>query len=472
MKTIKTKPLWLTSTLLCGAFLLAGCDKIKDIPIGTGYAAKQICSSLFVSKLPRNTVIHRFVAPQLQELPLIWNIQVDEENKTVSVRDNVFIEQNLNVAYYREGFGCTLLHDATPEQLDAQLPALYPATPPAEAPWPLGDGAAEPDVPGIDYAQLNAAIDSAFVQANPNPANTLAVAVVHEGRLIAERYALGADRYSRLVSWSMAKSFTATLIGLLQDQGALSVNEPAPVPEWADTDKSAITLTHLLHMAPGLQWSESDQGPTPDRGRMLFTRPDHAAFYLQQPLTAEPGTEFNYSTGVTNLLARIVQDQVGGSLQDTYRFVHESLFAPLGIHDAVLEFDTGGNPVGGASLYMTARDWAKLGLLYARKGNWLGEQLLSEAWIDFALAPSPASQSYGAQIWLNHDLKMWPYLPADSFAFRGFHQQIVLVVPSHDLILVRQGVTFKPEHFDLQSLVTGIMASLPTTSTHFASTSP
>src|SRR5690606_26194308 len=141
-------------------------------------------------------------------------------------------------------------------------------------------------------------------------------------------------------------------------QGALALDEPAPVPEWAGTDKSAITLTHLLHMAPGLQWSETDQGPTPARGRMLFTSPDHAQFYLQQPLIAAPGTTFNYSTGVTNLLARIVQEQVGGNLQDTYHFVHESLFTPLGIHDAVLEFDTAGNPVGGASLYMSARDWA------------------------------------------------------------------------------------------------------------------
>lgn len=472
MTTTRTNPVWLTFLFLCGTVLLTGCDKIKDIPVGTGYAAKQICSSLFVSELPRNTVIHRFVAPQLQQLPLLWNIQVDTDNKTVSVRDNVFINQNLNVAYYREGFGCTLLHDATPDQLDAQLPLRYPPLPSADAPWPLGDGEVVTDAPGIDYARLDAAIASAFVQASPNPANTLAIVVVHDGRLIAERYALGADRHSRLVSWSMAKSFTATLIGLLQDRGMLDVTEPAPIAEWAGTDKASITLTHLLHMAPGLRWSETDQGPTPDRGRMLFTQPDHAAFYLQQPLIAEPGTTFNYSTGVTALLARIVQDQTGGSLQDTYRFMHESLFAPLGINDAVLEFDTVGNPVGGASLYITARDWAKLGLLYARKGNWFGEQLLSENWIDFALTPSPANPGYGAQIWLNHDLKMWPYLPADSFAFRGFHQQIVLVVPRYDLIVVRQGVTFKPEHFDLQGLVTGIIASLPAPPYHIASPLP
>src|SRR5690606_14210376 len=242
--------------------------------------------------------------------------QIDDDDKTVAVRDNIFINQNLNVAYYREGFGCTLLHNATPEQLDAQLPPLYPVQTPADIPWPWGNGDVESHRPDIDYEQLNAAVERAFEQDSARPANTLAVAVVHDGHLIAERYGFGADRNSRFVSWSMAKSFTATLVGLLVDQGSLALDEPAPVPEWAGTEQSAITLTHLLHMADGLQWSESDQGKTPDRGRMLFLSPSHPDYYLQKPLEAEPGTLFTYSTGVTNMLARIVQDEVGGTLQD------------------------------------------------------------------------------------------------------------------------------------------------------------
>ena len=461
-KTIIKRHIWHHS-LLASLLLLAGCDLIKDIPVGTGYAAKQICSSLFVSGLDRNTVIRQFVAPQVKQLPLVWNVQIDDDNKTVSVRDTIFINQNLNVAYYREGFGCTLLHDATPEQLDAQLPPLYSEQTPADIPWPWGNGDVESRRPDIDYAQLDAAVEHAFEQDSTRPANTLAVAVVHDGHLIAERYGFGADRNSRFVSWSMAKSFTATLVGLLVDQGRLALDEPAPVPEWAGTEKSAITLTHLLHMASGLQWSESDQGKTPDRGRMLFLSPSHPDYYLQKPLEAEPGTLFTYSTGVTNMLARIVQDEVGGTLQDTYHFIHQSLFHPLGIEQAVLEFDTVGNPVAGASLYMSARDWARLGLLYAQRGEWFGQQILSPEWVDFALTPSPANPAYGAQIWLNRDKKMWPYLPEDSFAFRGFHHQVTLVVPQHNLILVRQGVSFEQEDFDLQSLVTGIIASLPDT---------
>lgn len=455
----------LTTALLCSTALLTGCDKlkvIKDLPVGTGYAAKQICSYLFVSELDRKMATHQFVAPQVKPLPLIWAIQVDEANKTVAVRDGIFINQNLNTAYYREGVGCTLLHDATPTELDAQLPPqLYPVPADVDAPWPLGEADAETAIPGVDYSRLQSAIDGAFVQDPAHPANTLSVAVVYDGHLVAEQYGLGADRHTRHVSWSMAKSFTATLIGLLADQGKLDLAAPAPVPEWAGTDKSAITLTHLLHMASGLEWSETDQGPTPDRGRMLFTQPDLARYYLQKPLAAEPGAVFNYSTGETNLLARIVQDQLGGNLQDTYHFMHQNLFAPLGISDAVLEFDTVGQPVGGASLYMTARDWAKLGLLYAQQGDWYGTQLLSREWVEFALTPSPANAGYGAQIWLNTEQRAWPWLPEDTFAFVGFQQQHVVVIPSRKLVLVRQGVTFNGEDFDLEGLSAGVLASLP-----------
>jgi hypothetical protein len=433
-----------SAVTLCASLALSGCDLAKDIPVGTGYAARNICSQYFLSGIDLKTATHRYVAPAVKPLPLLWAIEVDEVNRTVSVRDQIFINQNRNTAYYREGVGCTLLHDSTPEQLDAQLPLITPPQDATAAPWPLGDGPVDAGLPGIDYPALGAAVDAAFAETGPTPINTLAVAVVHQGQLIAEQYANGIGPDTRLIGWSMTKSFTATLIGLLYDQARLTLDAPAPVAEWQGTDKAAITLVDLLHMAAGLEWSETAQGDTPDQGRMLFVAPDFASYYAAKPVVAEPGTRFNYSTGVSSLLGRIAQDTIGGSLADTYHFMNDTLFHPLGIDDAVLEFDTLGQPAGGSG------------------------QILSSDWIDQALTPSPANPIYGYQIWLNTAGKIWPSLPEDSFAFRGFQQQIVLVIPRHDLIIVRLGVTVDdgatgtgPSGFNVEQLANDILAALP-----------
>lgn len=457
-----------SAVTLCASLALSGCDLVKDIPVGTGYAARNICSQYFLSGIDLKTATHRYVAPAVKPLPLLWAIEVDDVNRTVSVRDQIFINQNRNTAYYREGVGCTLLHDSTPEQLDAQLPLIPPPQDTTTAPWPLGDGPVDAGLPGIDYPALGAAVDAAFAETGPTPINTLAVTVVHQGQLIAEQYANGIGPDTRLIGWSMTKSFTATLIGLLYDQARLTLDAPAPVAEWQGTDKATITLVDLLHMAAGLEWSETAQGDTPDQGRMLFVAPDFASYYAAKPVVAEPGTRFNYSTGVSSLLGRIAQDTIGGSLADTYHFMNDTLFHPLGIDDAVLEFDTLGQPAGGSGLYLSARDWARLGLLYARDGNWFGRQILSSEWIDQALTPSPANPIYGYQIWLNTAGKIWPSLPEDSFAFRGFQQQIVLVIPRHDLIIVRLGVTVDggatgtgQSGFNVEQLANSIIAALP-----------
>ncbi len=446
--------------LIC-ALMASGCDMIADLPIGNGYAAKNICSGLFVSQLDENTLIDRYVAPQIEPLPLLWQIDIDYDQQTVTVQDKIFKKLYASRAYYRDGFGCTLTFKEPLEKLDRQTPAPYGRALSVNQYWPQGAAGIDPQAQAnVNMSVIDAAIDDAFEETEGNTRNTMAVAVVHQGKLVAERYAEGADETTRLIGWSMSKSVTSTLVGLLSDRGLLDVKAPAPVPEWQGTEKEAITLEHLLHMASGLEWFEESRGPNHDQGYILHRTKDFARFYLEQPLVATPGEVYNYSTGETSLIGRIIQDTVGGTLADSYRFIKEALFIPIQIESAVVEYDTVGQPATGAYVWMTARDWARLGLLYLNGGNWYGQQILSKEWIDYALTPSPANPEYAAQIWVNTHKSVWPSLPESTFAFLGHQAQRVIVVPDYDLVVVRLGFTFEDGADQTEQLVARIIEGL------------
>ncbi|MEC7547680.1 MAG: serine hydrolase [Pseudomonadota bacterium] len=447
--------------------LLSGCI-LDDIPIGTGYAAKNICSGLWISGIEETRLTEDFVAPQISPLPLIWKIDIDESNHTVTVRDRIFGSKNEKVAYYREGLGCTLVHDKSLVELDRQAPTeLLAGQVDYHSPWPQGEASIDQLHPAFDHSALEMHIDEAFRDTPDATRNTLSVAVAYKGQLVSERYTDDIEPDSPLLSWSMAKSITATVTGLLYDQGRLSPLAPAPVAEWTGTDKSVITLKNMLQMNAGLDWNEAAQGEDPDQGFGLFEVPDMPGYYAEQALDTPPGTRFNYSTGNSNLLARIAQSEVGGTLEDYYQFVQQALFQPLGIQSAVIEFDAEGQPVGGAFHYLTTRDWARLGQLYLNKGEWNGEQILSRDWIEQTLTPSEPNPLYGYQLWLNTNQGFWSDLPANTYAFRGFQGQIVMMLPDYDLVIVRTGVTFNNEGASstsdpagIQALALGIIASL------------
>ncbi|MEK9765549.1 MAG: serine hydrolase [Thalassolituus sp.] len=426
--------------ILSATTALSGCI-LDDIPLGAGYAAKYMCSGLWVSNMEPDTLKNEYIAPQVQPLSSIWRVDVNESAQTVSVRDIFFGRTYEKTAYYRDGLGCTLVQDSDTLTLDDQVPAdLFNVYEDPFAAWPHGD--AEITNSGPNPTLVEQALDTAFAEDNEDVKNTLSVAVVLNGQLIAERYADGVDKTTRLLSWSMAKTLTAAAIGILDNDGLLNVSQPAPVAGWADDARAEITLEDMLQMASGISWNEASQGDDADQGFGLFQVEDMAAYYAEQPLESEPGTVFNYSTGQSNLLARIAQQAVGGSLEDYYRFINERLFLPIGINDAIVEFDTAGHPVGGAYHYLNTRDWARIGLLLQRKGNWFGEQVLPEAWVDAMIAPSTANESYGFQTWLNTNKTYWPELPESTYALRGFQGQTVMVIPEENLIIVRTGVTF------------------------------
>lgn len=321
--------------------------------------------------------------------------------------------------------------------------------------WPTGD----PD-PDIDTDLLERLLDRAVgSDADPDLAVTSAVVVVHQGRLVAERY--GTDREgepvdadSRLLSWSMAKSVTHALVGVLVGEGRLDPDAPAPVGEWADPDdpRHTITVDHLLRMVDGLDFCESyelaaegaDDVPFSHCIDMLFGAgaDDVAAYAACRPAAHPPGTVFNYSSGTTNIVSRIVADTVGLRGEQFGTWMREVLFAPLGMGSAEPRFDAAGVFVGSSYLYATARDFARFGLLYLRGGTWDGKQIVPRHWVDAARTPRARDDTdgrlYGSHWWVWGDRR-------GTFWASGYEGQRIVCVPASDLVIVRCGITPAPE---------------------------
>jgi CubicO group peptidase (beta-lactamase class C family) len=196
---------------------------------------------------------------------------------------------------------------------------------------------------------------------------------------------------------------------------------------------------------------------------MMFASGDLAGFAAAKPLEAAPGEVWHYSTGTANILGRIVSEAAGETFAERFSFPRRALFRPLGMRTAVLEVDGRGNFVGGSLVFASARDYARFGLLYLRDGVWNGERILPESWVEQSLTPTPQAPpelSYGFQIWLNSGVdpavRRWPRLPADAFAMLGHQQQHVVMIPSHDLVVVRMGLS-EFDTWNLEDLVVDAM---------------
>ncbi|MBI5547040.1 MAG: serine hydrolase [Deltaproteobacteria bacterium] len=310
---------------------------------------------------------------------------------------------------------------------------------------------------GDSNPRMVKALEQAFAEpCLERPVLTRAVVVVHRGRIVAERYATGFGATQRMPGWSMTKSIFNALIGVLVGEGKLVVDEPADVPEWSKPGdrRGTITLDHLLRMSSGLDWSEDYYDPIrSDVLAMLLGpgRQDMARFSADRDLAHEPGTFWSYSSGSSNVLSGIVRRATG----DRYvSFPSEALFEPLGMNSVVLEKDGAGTFVASSYSYATARDFARLGLLFLRDGVWEGRRLLPTGWVDYSRTPAPASLDggYGAALWLNAGRPgkplPWPGVPVDAFAATGKDGQLVAIVPSLDLVVVRLGMSPEDGRWD------------------------
>ncbi len=326
---------------------------------------------------------------------------------------------------------------------------------------PKGEAPLSPDAlkavvsePGIGRESLARAVDRLF--SDTATAETRAVLVVHRGRTVAERYGPGYHENTRFISWSMAKTVTAVMIGQLVADGRLRLDEPVPIPAWQrpGDPRGEITLRQLLQMRAGLRHTEAgDPVYQSDEVRMLFLdgRDNMAAYAEAQPLEAEPGAKWEYSSNTTVVLADLAARALTASNDPAERrravsdYLRTRLFEPIGMKSAVPEFDSAGTLIGGSLIHATARDWAKFGELLRLGGAVKGAQLVPRGWIDFMITPNPHFGGYGAQTWLNRATEgrsaPFPGAPASAFSMNGHLGQWVLVSPAQSLTVVRLGKT-------------------------------
>jgi CubicO group peptidase (beta-lactamase class C family) len=458
------------------ALLLAACGfatayVARAVPVGTAYFAKVLCSAVFVSGRPAEDVLAVDLAIDNPIVDFL-EVDVDGERRQVSASFRGYFE---NTAVHRDGLGCTLAIGVTPDELRSRT---LDGPRPAPRPWPGDEEDQEDqetegdeDGAGIDMQRLRRAVDGAFEEPDPDrPRRTRAVVVVHDGELVAESYAPGFDAGTALAGWSMTKSVTNALVGILVAQGRLDVHTPAPVPEWqgADDPRGAVTLDQLLRMSSGLDFDETYGDPGADVQQMLFRRPSAAAFAAAMPLRAAPDGEWSYSSGTSNIVSRIVRQTVEAAGEDYWSFPRRALFGPLGMTSATFEPDASGTFVGSSFCFATARDWARFGLLYLRDGVWDGERILPPGWVGYSTTPTPLSNGrYGAHLWLNAEPsgsgseRRWPSLPADLFMMSGYEGQWVYVVPSKQAVVVRLGMTQDRDAWDGPAFLTEVLAALP-----------
>ena len=421
------------------------------MPIITGYAAKNLASGVFVAGRSQ-------AAMESEDLNFSFIAFTDN---TVDFEKREVVSRFLwseSKAVYIDGFGCTLVEDFSEDEIKSrpyQQPNAVPPNPDT-IPWPMGDLITDSIPSGINRAKLNQTLAQAMSDTIPYK-GTFALMVVYKGQPVAEVYRDDFTPENRFLSWSMAKSFTNALVGLRVGQGALSVDQPLAIDAWQQDQRQQITLNNLMHMNSGLEWNES-YGNLSDVTIMLHKKGDMGLYTQQKGFKYPADSVWMYSSGTTNLVCRELRQSFSND-QEYYAFPRKELFNKIGMTSAVFEVDASGTFVGSSYLYATMRDYARFALLYLHDGNWLGEQILPEGWVDYTTQVANGSNGqYGSFFWLNKGGE-FPKAPDDLFLCKGHDGQFICIFPSKELIVIRTGYSKKGE-FDLNGLLTGVLESL------------
>ena len=412
----------------------------------SGYA-KVMCSAVFITKLDPDFAaanIGGFTGP-FEERAKLAKPVIDRTNKTVTVTASNGVKR---VARYVGSQGCVTLPTGTnslhftPIRVTSKLPN------PSTQPWPMGDVVSKGPLPSeINAAKLNEAVDAAF---DPAEGMTAAFIVTHKGRIIAERYRKGITSTTPLESWSMGKSLIATLMGVLIKQGVYDLWQPAPIPEWQGKDdpRAKIRIADIMRMSSGLR-IRATQDPDYDPA---LGYPDHFYFYTGGINTAQyaatrpqqwpPNTIGRYRNCDPSLISYLIRLAVEKRGEEYLSFPQRALFDKIGIRTMVLETDPYGNFLTQGYEFASGRDWARLGNLYLQDGIWKGERILPEGFARFVSTIAPAWEAdkrpvYGAFFWVNGD-GAYP-VPKEAYYMAGAGGQFTMIVPSHDLVVVRLG---------------------------------
>ena len=409
-----------------------------------GYSAKNMASSVFLAN--RTLEITDENDNNFSPINLADDtINIEEKSAT----SNAFGLMTRK-AFYREGVGAALALDdedllkeyLSPKRIKGDNTTSYP----------YGNAEQKDTVfNNIDYQKINITLDSLFGNEN----KTRAAVVVYKNQIIAERYADGFTKNSKILGWSMTKSIVSTLFGVLQHQNKINVFDKAPIDAWQNDERKEITIHNLLQMNSGLEWDE-DYNTISDVSKMLFLERDMTKSQIKKPLTGTPNESWYYSSGTTNLLSGILRNQFK-THQEYLDFWYTDLIDKIGMNSMTVETDLTGNYVGSSYGWATPRDWAKLGLLYLNNGNWNGEKLFDKEWVKYATTATPSSNGwYGAQIWLNAGNR-YPNVPTNMYFFSGYQGQNVFILPDQDLVVVRMGLT---KNADVDALLSGILKAI------------
>ena len=422
-------------------------DDAEPAEFSLGINAKLLCSGIWVQG--RDPELH--VQADLRRFEHFgwgddFTYEVDDERKRVTLTAPGVPSR---VAQYNLDQGCALLPRGADDvyfeasEVGAEWPLKNWNL------WPTGERLLDQPRPReVDAEALDRALDYAIAN-HEHGQNTRAVVAVYKGRIIGERYAPGIPRDMPHLSWSQGKSITAALVGVLVQQGELSVDQAAPIAEWneaPDDPRSKITIRNLLNMSSGLDFNNYGLG----RPGSLSTQNHHFRIYFDGinvfdhavsfPLEAKPGERWEYLNSDPLTLGKIVRETVEARGQDYHAFPWTDLFDKIGIKTAVLETDAWGNFIMTGYDYMSARDWARFGLLHLQDGLWGEERILPDWWSDFVSTPAPASANlgYGGMFWLNAGSR-YDRIPQDAYWPSGFMGQTTMIIPSRDMIIVRLG---------------------------------
>jgi CubicO group peptidase (beta-lactamase class C family) len=453
------------------AAALVSCEgpaRVAGVPVH--FTSHQLCSATFVGGLDPAQFYTEAIKPKLGPVGGLLTYEIDRERQEVRAHLAGLVHSR---AIYDGPFGCRVLHPGrearfAPREADDHTPrAVSPSS------------IAGPGIVAPANDQLSEALDHAFAEPYSGPRRfTKAVVVLHGGRVVGERYAPGVTPTTPLIGWSMTKSVTNALLGILVRNGKLDMHTPAAIAEWsAPSDpRRAITPDQLLRMVSGIGCGQSlKTGFTTlfdADTQMEFDMADQSAFAANAHLRAQPGAEWRYTNCNFILLSRMIREAAGGDATSSRKFIARELFAPLGFEHATLEYDSAGVPLGTIHLWASARDWARFGLLYLRDGvaeN--GQRLLPEGWVDYSATLTPLSADaygYGAGFWTQRGnsavagARIAAGFPADSFMAIGSQGQYTIIIPSHDLVIVKLGWAYTPhdDHIAVERLVRETIAAL------------
>jgi CubicO group peptidase (beta-lactamase class C family) len=461
-----------------GALLAQGRAAQRAAPDDPAYSlesraaigAHHICSGLWLVGSVYQRTAEEIVAQDIAPFKdFSWDksfqYRIDNQSRTVTVSSPGIPPRT---AKFNGDQGCSILPRG---ESDIHFkPVTVPRNLPdaATQAWPTGDMNATTPVPaGVDASTVNAALDWGMAQTQHN---TRAIVAIYKGKIVGERYAPGWTKDTPQISWSEGKSITAALVGILVRQGALKLDDYAPVKEWRQPGdpRGQIRVRDLLRMSSGLDFANLGlSGPESytranEHMRIYFDGLNVFEHAVNQPQQIPPNTEWRYRNSDPLTLGKIVRDIVEARGESYLTFPQRELFDPIGARHFVLETDAWGNFVMTGFDYGSARDWARFGLLHLYDGVWDGKRILPEGWVQFISTPAPADKTrgYGGLFWLNRG-GAWKGVPEDAYMSAGHMGQHTMVIPSRDVVVVRMGPSPSGSQTYFAELVTRILQGLP-----------